>query len=213
MQASPWVRRPQPRQVAGVVVDPLGLLDQVADHLGQLGGAERHAADLRVGDDVDQVLRPQQHRQLPEVHLRDQHLVVAPQHVPEVRRERVQVPQMRLRDLAADLADPADTGPDRSVRRSPAEHQHLRRTVRVVDLQRRYGDPVDLGLPGPDHQIVVGRVVGDVAGLVLLLQTTDAVVEPRRTGDRPGARQRLRVAQVGQVRRFALVVGRVRARW
>ena len=47
------------------------------------------------------------------------------------------------------------------------------------------GDPVDLRLPGADHEVVVGRVVGDVAGPVGLLQPADAVLHPRGARDRP----------------------------
>ena len=62
-----------------VDLDALGLGDQVADRLGELGGLQRQAADVVVADGVDQVARPQQHRELAEVHLGDQHLVVARQ--------------------------------------------------------------------------------------------------------------------------------------
>ena len=72
--------------------------------------------------------------------------------------------------------------------------------VRVVDLGGRQarGDAVDLGLAGAGHEVVVGRVVGDVAGAVGLLQPADAVLQPGRPRDRPRPRQGLRVAQVGQ---------------
>ena len=72
--------------------------------------------------------------------------------------------------------------------------------VRVLDLGRRQGggDPVDLGLARAGHEVVVGRVVGDVAGPVGLLQAADAVLHAGRAGDRPRPGQRLRVAQVRQ---------------
>ena len=44
---------------------------------------------------------------------------------------------------------------------------------------------------------MVGRVVGDVAVAVGLLQAADAVLQPRGAGDRPGAGEGVAVAQVG----------------
>ena len=119
---------------------------------------------------------------------------------------------MRLRDRAAPArADPPAGRADRPVRRAPAEHQHLRVAGRVVHLQRRQrpGDAVDLRLPGADHEVVVVRVVGDVAGAVGLLDAADPVLQARRAGHRPRPGQRLRVAQVGQ----ELAVRRRSARW
>src|SRR3954466_114000 len=62
----------------------------------------------------------------------------------------------------------------------------------------RGGEAVDLGLAGAGHEVVVGRVVGDVAGFVGLLQPADPVLEPGGARHGPRAGQRLRVAQVGQ---------------
>ena len=64
--------------------------------------------------------------------------------------------------------------------------------------------PVDLRLPQVRHPLVVLGVVGDVAGHVLLLQPADLVLEPRRAGKRPRARQVL----VAQVRHEPVVVVR-----
>ena len=184
---------------AEVDVDALGLGDEVADGLGELGRLERQPAHVVVADGVDEVLAAQQQRELAEVHLRHQHLVVALEDLAEVLRERVEVAQVRLRDVVARLADPAYAGADRAVRRSPADHQHLGGARGVVDLERRQrvGDPVHLGLAGADHQVVVGRVVGDVAVAVALLETADAVLEAGRARDRPRAGEGLVVAQVG----------------
>src|SRR2546430_4124350 len=41
------------------------------------------------------------------------------------------------------------------------------------------------------HTRVVLRVIGDVTRVVVLLESADAVLEPRRAGARPRARQRL----------------------
>ena len=45
------------RRLGQVDLDALGLGDQVADRLGELGGLERQAADLVVADGVDEVAR------------------------------------------------------------------------------------------------------------------------------------------------------------
>ena len=86
---------------------------------------------------------------------------------------------------------------DRAVARPPAEHQQLGVAVRVVHLQvaapRDARDP--LGAQ-PGHVVVVLRLVGDVAGHVLLLQPADPVAQARRAGHRPRAGE-LVVAQVG----------------
>src|SRR5256886_15522215 len=47
------------------------------------------------------------------------------------------------------------------------------------------------------HTRVVLRVVGDVTRVVVLLESADAVLEPRRAGARPRARQRLRIPEEG----------------
>src|SRR5919205_928772 len=92
---------------------------------------------LPISDGVDEVLRAQQQRELAEVHLGDEDLVVAPEDVAEVGRERVEVAQVHLRDVVPGTADPAHAGADRAVRRAPPEDEHLRAAGGVVDLQRR----------------------------------------------------------------------------
>ena len=191
-----------------VHLDAFGVGDQVADRLGELGRLQRQPADVVVADGVDQVARPHQHRELTEVHLGDQHLVVALEHVAEVARERVEVAQVHLRDVVAGRAHTAYAGADRAVRRPPAEDQDLRAPVGVVDLQRRerLRDPLHLRRARADHEVVVGGVVGDVPVAVALLEPADAVLQARRTRDRPRPRQRLLVAQVGP--ELGLLVGR-----
>ena len=191
------LRSPQ-RERGQVDRDALGLGDQGADGLGELGGLEGHAVDLVVADGVDEVLAAQQQGELAEVHLGAEHLVVALEDLAEVLGERVEVAQVHLGDVVAGLADPADAGADRAVRRAPADDQDLGLAGRVVDHERRQrvGDPVDLRLAGADHQVVVGGVVGDVAVALALLEAADAVLEPGGAGDRPRPGQGLLVAQV-----------------
>ena len=57
----------------------------------------------------------------------------------------------------------------------------------------------DLRGPRVDHVLMVGRVVADVAGDVLLFQAADAVLQAGRAGERPGPGQPL-VALVRQER-------------
>ena len=149
---------------------------------------ERQAAQLGVRRDVDQELAAQQQRQLAEVELGDQHPRGSARSTsPVFGGQRVEVTQVRLRDLVAGVAGASNRGRDRAVRRPPAEHEQLGIAGRVVDLERRdaRGDPVDLGLAQPDHRVVVRRVVGDVAGAVGLLDAADPVLEPGRARDRP----------------------------
>ena len=91
--------------------------------------------------------------------------------------------------------------PRRGSRRGcrPSRPRAARPRLRAVDLDRRdlVRDARDLLGAQLHHALVVRRVVGDVAGDVLLLEAADAVLEARRARDRPGARQGLGVAPVG----------------
>ena len=79
---------------------------------------------------------------------------------------------------------------------------------RAVELLRRnvVGDVGHLLGPRVDHVLVVGRIVADVAGDVLLLEAADAVLEAGRAGKRPGPGEPL-VALVGQERVAVLAAG------
>ena len=95
---------------------------------------------------------------------------------------------MRRRDLAPTRAHAPHGRADRAVRRAPAEDERVG-PVGVVDLELGDvgGDAGDLRRAQPHHQVVVLGVVRDVAGLVLLLEPADPVLEARRPGDRPTA--------------------------
>src|ERR1044071_1216318 len=84
-----------------------GIGDHLLDDSGEFGRAERQAADPVIGDDVDQEPAAQHERELAEVDLGDQHLVVAAEHLAEVGRERRQVAEVGLGDRAAGPPDPA----------------------------------------------------------------------------------------------------------
>ena len=84
--------------------------------------------------------------------------------------------------------------------------------MRAVDLLRRniVGNTGDLPGPQIDHVLVVGRIVADAAGDVLLFQPANAVHQAGRAGHRPGAGKRL-VACVRM--EFVPVGSRARARY
>ena len=52
---------------------------------------------------------------------------------------------------------------DRAVRATPPDQQKFGVSSRIVDFQIGNGDAVDLGLTQPHHEVVIGRLVGDVA--------------------------------------------------
>ena len=90
---------------------------------------------------------------------------------------------MRGRDLAARRAHAPGCGADRAVGRAPAENERVG-AVGVVDLELGDvgRDSRDLRRAQPHHPVVVLRVVRDVAGLVLLLEPADPVLEAGRPG-------------------------------
>ena len=69
---------------------------------------------------------------------RDQHALEAAQHVAEVGRERIQVPQVQARDVVSRGARFVDRRGDRAVRAAPADHQQL---ARVGTVRRNGCDP------------------------------------------------------------------------
>ena len=152
-----------------------------------------------------------QHPQLPEVHLRDEHLLVA---------------RARPRPCCAGTGSGGAGAPSRPCGRvartrraaapiapyvEPQPRTSVSRAVGIVDLELGDvgRDAGDLRGAQPHHQVVVLGVVRDVAGLVLLLEAADAVLEARRAGDRPRPRERLGVALVGEER---VAVVRLRSR-
>ncbi|SLE63556.1 Uncharacterised protein [Mycobacteroides abscessus subsp. massiliense] len=85
---------------------------------------------------------------------------------------------------------------DRAIRAAPADHEELGVTGRIVNLQVRHRDSVDLELAQPHHEVVVGRVIRDIARAVGLLQATDAVLQTRGSGNGELTGQRLRITVV-----------------
>ena len=98
-------------------------------------------------------------------------------------------------DLAPALAHATHPGAHRPLARAPADDEQLG-AVLVVDVEVGDVDAGHLGRPQRGHARVVGGVVADLAGDVLLLQAADAVRQAGRAGDRPRARAVV-VARVG----------------
>ncbi len=73
--------------------------------------------------------------------------------------------------------------------------------------------PATLAARSVAHTLVVHRVVGDVAGTVLLLETSDAVGQTGRTRNGPGPGEGLRVPEVGPELLGAVGVRRGWSRW
>ena len=69
-----------------------------------------------------------------------------------------------MRDLAAATANAPDAGRDRSVGAAPGQYEQFG-AVRIVHLELGDvgGDPGDLLRTQASHQVMVFRVVGDVA--------------------------------------------------
>ena len=74
---------------------------------------------------IDEELGSQQPRQLAEVHLGNEHLRIAPQHRLQVPGERVEVTQMRVRDLVASRPHTVHAAVDRAPRRPPTDDEQL----------------------------------------------------------------------------------------
>ena len=108
-------------------------------------GGERDALHLVDRSGVDEELGPQQLGQLAEVHLGDQHLRVATQHVAEVGGERVEVGEVGLDDLASAGPHPVHATADGAPGGPPADDEDLG----VVDVAAQVrgrdvvGDPRD----------------------------------------------------------------------
>src|SRR5207244_13282018 len=96
---------------------------------------------------VDEELRADQLHELAEVDLRDKDLLEAAHDLARVARERVQVAEVRVRDLLAVRADTAHAGGDRSVRAAPGEDERLR-AVWIVDVEARAVPPASGPLLG-----------------------------------------------------------------
>src|SRR6185295_140063 len=90
-----------------------------------------------------------------------------------------------------------NAGGNRPVGAAPGEHEQVG-AVRIVDLElwNVVRDAGDLLGPQAGHQVMVLRVVGDVAGQILLLEAADPVFQARGAGDRPRAGQGLVVTHI-----------------
>ena len=82
---------------------------------------------------------------------------------------------MGIRNRDADAPRTPASLADRTVGAAPPNQQQFGVSGRIVDLQIGNRDAVVLGLALPHHEIVIGRLVGDVARTVRSFQPTDAM--------------------------------------
>src|SRR5215213_1048821 len=196
-------------------VHPFELIDFDFKITSEFAERDGQPANPGITAYVHQVLGPQQQRQLTQVHLRNDHTIVAMQDVTEVGRERVQVPQVGVGDQPTGFPYPTRGGDDRPVGGTPAEHQDAGvpsvAVGWIVDEQvwNVLNDPVDLGLPAADHFLVVGRVIGNRAGVPGLFDAANTMLEPGRAWNRPGPGERRGVTQVRHEDRLTGLVGGV----
>ena len=76
------------------------MAEQFFDLAFDFGVLERLALNFVVALRVHQILGAQNHHELAHVHFRDQHFLVAHQHVAEILRQRIQMAQMHVADAA-----------------------------------------------------------------------------------------------------------------
>src|SRR5437870_7663101 len=90
-----------------------------------------------------------------------------------------------------------DSRSDRTISRSPAEHQNFS-TRFAKDFHRRNVSDcaIDFLLSEFDHQMMIFRIVVNVAGDVLFLDAADAMFESGRSRKSVGPSQRRLVARV-----------------
>ena len=87
---------------------------------------------------------------------------------------------------------------DGSMRGAPGDDQQIAVGIsRGHDVGNILGDGFNFCSANANHVFVIERFVVDVAGDVLFFQTADAVFEPRRSGNGPGARESIGIAAVG----------------
>ena len=160
---------------------------------------ERPALNLVESDRIHEKFRPQNPQKLTHVQLRHQNLLVALEDIAQIRRKRIEVPQVQVADLATLGTLRLQCRGNRSGRRAPGDDEQIAFQIaggeHIGDLLR---DRRDLRRPDAHHIFVVQRFIVDVAGGVLLLEAADAMFEPGSSWNRPRPRQCLRVALVGE---------------
>ena len=121
------------------------------------------------------------------------------------------MPDVHVGDVEARLPHAPHRLVDGSPGRAPAHHREP--GARLAGLEPLVGDArrdaVDPGRAHVGHALVVVRVVGDVAAVVVLLDSTHPMLEPRRARTHPGTGEGVGVAKV---RVEALRVGSERGR-
>ena len=173
------------------------------------GLLERPALNFVEADGVDQILRAQHPKQLAHVQFGHQHCLVALDHVAEIRRQRIEMAQMHVPDLAALCALRVQRRGNGTVRRAPGDNQQIAfRIAGGNDVGNVLHDGRNFCGADAHHVLVIQRLVVDVAGDVLLFEAADAMLEARCAGNGPGPRKSLRIALVRQISRSDSCFGR-----
>ncbi len=178
------------------------------DLLHDLFGPKGTPLDLIEGREVTiRVLVAQDADELAVIELGHEHVVEAPEHIGEVRRQGPHVAEHDAADTRPLVHGPFGGLLNCALRRAPAEHEQVAVGM-AVHLRRRnvLGHVLHLLRPDLHHLLVVLRVVGDIAGLVFFLQPPEAMLQIGRAGPGPDTGQRLRVAHIRQELVVAVLV-------
>ncbi|CFR67365.1 Uncharacterised protein [Mycobacterium tuberculosis] len=84
---------------------------------------------------------------------------------------------MGVRYLGASATRAPARFTDWAVGAAPPDQQQLGVPGRIIDFQIGNMDTVDLGLAQPDHEVMISRLVGDVARAIGSFQPADAVFQ------------------------------------
>ena len=148
-------------------------------------------------DSVHEILCPKNPQELAHVELRYKHLLVAFDDFADIARQRIQIAQVQMANLASSGARRFDGRGDGAGSRAPRNDKQV---ACGIAFGQHIGNVLAHGgnfcRADTHHVLVVKRLVVHVAGAILLFQAANAVLESRSAGERPGPSQRLRIALV-----------------
>src|SRR5260370_23900356 len=165
------------------------------DGFGDFGNREGLALDLAERDGRDHKTSAQDFHKLAQVHFGHQDFLVAAQDRAEVGRQGVEKAQMNVSDRLALAALALDGALDRAEGAAPADDEQVA-GQRPVDGGGRNlaSDTVDLGLAQEAHGLVIVALIADIAAVLVLLDSANAVPEAGRADADPGTGERVGVA-------------------
>src|SRR2546423_10193077 len=100
-------------------------VEHLFDFLLELSLLERAALNLVQADGVHKILGAEHPQELSHVELRHEHLFIALDYIAEIRRQRVQMPQMHVADLTTLSTLGLDRGGDGPMRRAPGHDEQI----------------------------------------------------------------------------------------